>query len=145
MSKSKPPITITDTTAPFWEGVKHQRLMLQYDLQSQRYQFYPRPLSLFSEGPTEWREASGFGTLVAFTLTHFPAPGFDAELPYLEGLIKLDEGPRIFSPLTGASLHELIVGQRMRIVYGVGGHVFQFQPNTDFIDSTISFTSKDFT
>lgn len=140
---NKPPIIVTATSMPFWDGVKNHSLMLQYDLHSRSYQFYPRPLSLFSEGPLEWREASGRGTLAAFTLTHFPAPGFDAELPYLEGIIKLDEGPRIFAPLTGARLQDLVVGQRMRIVYGVGGHAFLFRPDAGSFDPSVPSTLKD--
>lgn len=139
---NKAPLIITATSAPFWEGVKNRRLMLQFDPKTGRYQFFPRPLSLSSEGPLEWREAGGWGTLVAFTLTHFPAPGFEANLPYLEGLVRLDEGARIFAPLTGACLQDLVVGQRMRIVYGGDGHPFQFRPDDGAIDSTASSISR---
>lgn len=120
---------VTDTTRPFWDGIAQQRLMLQFDPRSGRYQFYPRALSLWTEGPTEWREASGEGTLVAFTLTHFPAPGFTEKLPYLQGLIRLDEGPRIFANLSGATPEVLRVGQRMRIAFDESdGAPFTFRP-----------------
>lgn len=126
---SKPNLIITDSTRPFWEGIAAGRLMLQYDPRVGRYQFFPRALSLWSEGPLEWREASGEGTLAAATLTHFPAPGFADKLPYLQGVVRLDEGPRIFANLTGATLAELKVGQRMRIVYGQAGDApFLFRP-----------------
>jgi len=127
MSKSF--LIVTDTTRPFWDGIASGKLMLQYDPRVGRYQFYPRANSLWSEGPLEWREASGKGTLAAFTLTHFPAPGFIDKLPYLQGVVRLDEGPRIFTNLTGATLKQLYVGQRMRIFFGESGDVpFQFRP-----------------
>ena len=96
---TKPPVIETHTTAPFWEGVRKRKFMLQYDPKAERYQFFPRPISLHSDdGALEWRESKGAGVLAAFTLTYFPAPGFQAELPYLEGLVQLDEGPRVFAP-----------------------------------------------
>lgn len=122
-------LIVTETTRPFWDGIAAKRLMLQFDPRSGRYQFFPRPLSLWSEGPLEWREVKGEGTLAAVTLTHFPAPGFQDKLPYLQGVVRLDEGPRIFANITGATLGELKVGQRMRIVYGEGDDApFQFRP-----------------
>jgi len=131
---SKPPIVENITSAPFWDGVRKHKLMLQYDAKSQRYQFFPRPVSLYSnDGALEWRESKGTGTLVAFTLTHFPAPGFDAELPYLEGIIQLDEGPRVFAPIAHARYEALKVGMRMRVCWpqaAEGGHPFQFEAIT---------------
>jgi uncharacterized OB-fold protein len=127
---TKPPITINDTSEPFWAGVARHELLLQYDPASQRYQFYPRPISLYSTTALEWRAARGTGTLVAITKTHFAAPGFTDELPYLEGLIALDEGPRLFAPIVGTELAGLSPGQRMRVVWpaaDTGGHPFQFE------------------
>lgn len=122
-------LIVTDTTRPFWDGIAARKLMLQYDPRTGRYQFFPRPLSLSSEGPLQWREAKGEGTLAAVTRTHFPAPGFQDKLPYLQGVVRLDEGPRIFANIAGAALEELRVGQRMRIVYGADGDApFQFRP-----------------
>jgi uncharacterized protein len=121
-------LIVTKTSAPFWNGIVEKRLLMQYDPKAKRYQFFPRPISLHTTTPLEWREASGQGTLVAFTLTHFMARGFEERVPYLEGLVRLDEGPRIFAGLGGATLHDLRVGQRMKIVYDTGGHPFQFHP-----------------
>jgi len=129
---AKPPIVVTNTSAPFWEGVRERKLMLQYDPKAKRYQFFPRPISLYSSDPVlEWREAKGTGVLVAFTLTYFPAPGFDAEIPYLEGLVQLNEGPRVFAPIADARYETLKVGMRMRVRWpqsAGGGHPFQFEP-----------------
>jgi uncharacterized OB-fold protein len=126
----KPAVIITKTSAPFWEGIRAKKLLLQFDARTGRYQFFPRALSLSSEGPLAWREAKGEGTLVAFSRTYFPAAGFQHLLPYLEGLIRLDEGPRIFAPISGATMEQLAVGQRMRIAFAEGedAHPFEFRP-----------------
>lgn len=126
----KPPLIVTRTSEPFWKGIREQKLMLQFDPRTGRYQFFPRLLSLSSEGPLEWRESEGQGVLVAFTRTSFPAAGFQHLLPYLEGLVQLEEGPRVFAPIGGARLEELAVGQRMRVAFGNGedAHPFEFHP-----------------
>ncbi len=124
---ARPPLIINKTSAPFWEGVAQGRLMIQFDPQAGKFQFFPRALSLHTLAPLEWREASGLGTLVAFTLTHLATPGFEDQVPYLEGLVRLDEGPRVFTALAGATLEQLRVGQRMRVAFG-GRPPFHFQP-----------------
>lgn len=112
------PIIENQTSAPFWAGVREHRLMIQYDPVVQRYQFYPRPLSLYSAGSgLEWKEVEGKGSLAAFTLTHFPTPGFEAVTPYIEVLVQLDEGPLMFAPLQGTSYENLAVGQRVGIAW----------------------------
>jgi uncharacterized OB-fold protein len=110
--------------------VRARKLLLQFDPATGRHQFFPRALSLSSEGPLEWRESKGEGTLVAFTRTSFPAAGFQHLVPYLEGLVRLDEGPRIFAPIAGATLEQLSVGQRMRVAFSEGddAHPFEFRP-----------------
>ncbi len=117
MSK-KPALIIDETSRPFWEGVKQRKLLLQYDPKAGRFQFFPRPVSLYTnDAALEWRESKGVGMLVAYTLTYFRAPGFEEEIPYLEGIIQLDEGPCIFAPITGTTYEALAVGMRMRIAW----------------------------
>ncbi|MBX3636200.1 MAG: OB-fold domain-containing protein [Rubrivivax sp.] len=126
---NKPSITVTETSAPFWQGVKDKRLLLQYDPLARRHQFFPRPISLQGTGALEWRASRGEGKLVAFTETHFPAPGF--KTPYLEALIQLDEGPRLFTTVVGVVYADLRIGMRMRIVWpdaSESSDPFQFTP-----------------
>jgi uncharacterized OB-fold protein len=131
MKKPKPEIRPTDLSRPFWDGVAAGRLLLQYDPAAQRYQFYPRPLSLFGAGPLEWRPASGRGTLIAQKLCHAPAPGFDDEVPYLLGIVALEEGPRIFARIVNAEYAGLRIGQAMRLAWDdtrADRRLYQFEP-----------------
>ena len=118
MSESRTPIVETDLTRPFWQATKQRRFLLQYDPKADRYQFYPRPLSLYSTAPLVWREVKGEGTLIAHTLCHTPAPGFAALTPYILAIVQLAEGPRVFARVADAKYEELKVGQKMRIVWG---------------------------
>lgn len=126
-ASTRVPLIINKTSAPFWDGIARGKLLLQFDPEAGKYQFFPRAISLHSLAPLVWREASGLGTLAAFTLTHLATPGFKDQVPYLEALVRLDEGPRIFAALEGASLQDLRVGQRMRVAFG-GTHPFHFTP-----------------
>ena len=47
----------------------------------------------------EWVPLSGTCTLVTHTEVHFAPPQFQGEAPYLLGLAKLNEGPRVFAPI----------------------------------------------
>lgn len=130
---ARPAIRQTKMSAPFWEGIAQQRLLLQYDAKADRYQFYPRPVSLYSGAPLEWREASGYGKLVAFTECRSPAKGFESLGPYLVGVVKLDEGVKFFTRIVNASYDSLAIGQRMRVNWDPEGidALCRFEPAGD--------------
>jgi len=118
MSAERAPIVATELTRPFWQATKERRFLLQYDPTVDRYQFYPRQISLYSTAPPVWREAKGEGILVAHTLCHTPAPGFAELVPYILGIVRLVEGPRVFARVIDANYDNLRVGQKMRIAWG---------------------------
>ena len=132
MPREKPLPRPTDVTAPFWAATKQCKFLLQYDPRAGRYQFYPRPVSVFgTPGALEWREAKGTGKLIALTLCRAPAPGFEGEAPYLLGLVQLDEGPRVFARLVNVAPGVAAVGARMRIVWQDAGpdlKLYAFEP-----------------
>jgi uncharacterized protein len=59
---------------------------------------------------------SGKGKLHSFSIAHIAPPGLTA--PYLVAWVNLDEGPRIFSQITGCEIDEkaLQIGQRLEFV-----------------------------
>ncbi len=53
---------------PFWDGAKDKKLMLQFCPKAGKYQFYPRPVSVYTGSrELEWREASGKRKIYAFS------------------------------------------------------------------------------
>ncbi len=47
-------------------------------------------------------DASGLGVVYSFTRTHIAHhPAFTDRLPFLGGIVELEEGPRLFAPLLG--------------------------------------------
>jgi uncharacterized OB-fold protein len=83
-------------TRPFWEAAKQHKLMLQFCKDTNQYQWFPRPVSIYSgKRNLEWREASGRGTLYTWTNTLVPWPGHEDRVPYICALVDLEERVRI--------------------------------------------------
>ena len=83
-----------------------------------KYQFYPRSISIFTGRKNlEWREVSGKGTLYSFTDIHVAPPGFEDLAPYMIGVIELDEGVRMMTPLQGITMDDAQLGMRMKICW----------------------------
>ena len=100
---------------PFWEGAREKKLMLQYCPAAGQYQFYPRPVSVFTgRRDLEWREVSGRGKVFSFTVARIGRPPFAEHTPYLIATVELDEGVNIVSNLVGCSLDQVAIGMRVR-------------------------------
>jgi len=70
----------------------------------------PRPICLTCKGDEmEWKEMSGKGTLVAFTVIGVgPMPmieaGYGRDKPYCVGIVQVREGPRIGAQIVGVDV-----------------------------------------
>ncbi|HEY6040850.1 MAG TPA: Zn-ribbon domain-containing OB-fold protein [Anaerolineae bacterium] len=58
----------------------------------------------------------GEGELYSYTTLTQPPAGFEDQVPYSIGLIKLDEGPMVEAQLTDVNPEDLAVGLRMEMV-----------------------------
>lgn len=83
---------------PFWEGTRDHRLMLPWCVDEARAFWPPAPVSPFTGGPVEWREAAGDG-LVESVVVYRRAfqQSFASLLPYGIALVALDAGPRLLA------------------------------------------------
>ncbi len=105
-------------TAPFWEGVAKGEYRLQRCRDTGRFQYPPRPVSLYTgRRNLEWVTASGRGRLYAWTLTRSAWPGHEARVPYLCALVDLDEGVRVLGNLVDVPVESLQAGMAMTLVY----------------------------
>lgn len=125
--RPRPAPTPTNITQPFWDGAKEHRFMLQYDPEADRFQFYPRAISVYTgKRNLEWREASGKGHIYSYTETHIPARGFEGSEPYLIALVELDEGVRLMGLLHNCSADEVSIGMRVRICWDTINEDFEY-------------------
>lgn len=104
-------------TQPFWTGLRERRLDLQRCTDCGRHVFYPRGLcpGCWSRN-LEWETVSGLGRLYAFTIVQQAmVGGFEDEVPYIVGLVELDEGPRMMARIVGVAPDPRVVGVGMAL------------------------------
>jgi uncharacterized OB-fold protein len=94
MKPTLPPFADVDS-APFWEGVRSHRLLVQRCRDCGRLLFPARPICAHCAGSAlEWVPVSGRGTVISWVVTHqvFNKLFADA-VPYTTVLVQLEEQP----------------------------------------------------
>lgn len=88
-------------TAPFWDGCRKHKLLLQRCGECASWRFPPRPrCPSCTSDSFRWEPASGRGTVASYTICHPPVlPAFADRVPYNVIVVELDEGPFIVSNL----------------------------------------------
>src|SRR3546814_14530527 len=89
------PVPVVDAdSAPYWEGAKAGRLMIQKCRETGGTFLYSRRL-VPSSGEADWIEASGDGEIYSWTVARRPAgPAFKGDVPYVIASVTLAEGAR---------------------------------------------------
>lgn len=107
---------INKANKPFWEGIKDEKFLLQECNTCSEVFFPPRILcpECLSDD-LKHIESKGMGTLYAFTEIRAKLPGI--KVPYIIGLIELDENPGRFLTRIDATYETLKIGQRMKVKY----------------------------
>jgi hypothetical protein len=124
MSEEKTQRTLPKTglfvdTEPFWKGTERGELMLQYCPDTEQFQMFPRPVSMYSgRRELEWRAVSGRGTIYARTIVRVPAPGLDASrLPLSLVTVELEEGVRILGNVLDRDPETVAIGQQVELAW----------------------------
>ena len=130
---AKPVPVPDDISAPFFDGAREGRLMLQHCAACARWSFPVRercPHCL--AGKLGWRAASGRGILYTFAIMHqVMNPGFAAEMPYNVSQIDLAEGVRMVANVVGIPNQQLRIGMAVEAVFeevGAGVSIPKFRP-----------------
>lgn len=112
------PPRVTPETAKFWEGLDVGELRTKRCDSCDRLMFPPKivcPYCLKSD-KLEWYVLGGLGSLESFTEV-WAAPGyFTSQIPYVLGIVRLDEDLRILSRIAD-SYESLDVNARVEIVF----------------------------
>lgn len=114
----------SELTRPFWEGCRQGELRVQRCDDCGRRFFTPLPAcpACLSRN-WAWVASSGAGTLYSFTVVRRPARP-DRPVPYVIGLIDLDEGWTMMSNVVDCDPDRLRCGARVAV---------RFQPLSDEI------------
>lgn len=115
---SHPLPTPTPVSQPFWDAAKQHRLSMQRCHDCEQMVFTPRELCPgCMSSDLDWVDLSGRGRVYTYTLIQQAAhPYFQDKVPYLYGVVLLDEGPRMFTNFLMD--HDAIeIGQRVQAVF----------------------------
>jgi uncharacterized OB-fold protein len=105
-------------TKPFWEATRERKLLLQYDPRNGKYQFYPRPVSIYDGRPgLEWRQASGQGEIFTYTIAVRARPPFQGHEPFAIGVVTLEEGVNIMANIVHCTREELRIGLKVKLCW----------------------------
>ena len=85
----------------YYEGLRRGELLIQTCAECGKDSMYPRERCPFCHAAAlAWKRSSGRGQLYSFTVQRAGAPiGFEDELPYALGVIRLDEGVQVLARL----------------------------------------------
>lgn len=118
VSRPVPPPDLYVHSKPFWDGARAGKLMLQFCKDTNRFQHYPRPVSIYTGSRNlEWREASGKGQIYACTTVRVPGPGLQGRLPLSVATIELDEGVRMIANIIESHPDEVEIGCRVELLW----------------------------
>jgi uncharacterized OB-fold protein len=104
----------------FYDGCARGELWMQRCVDTGKFQFYPRPCSIYTGGEVEWVKCAGRGTVHTFTVIrrNYPEPYFVPYTPYVVAIIDLEEGVRMMSNVTGCALEDVKIGLRVGVYFG---------------------------
>ena len=108
-----------EMSAPFFQGAREGKLMLQHCAGCAAWSFPVRERCphCFAAKLT-WRQASGRGSLYTFTIMHqIMNPGFASAVPYNVAQIDLEEGVRMISNVVGIDNRALTPGMKLQAVF----------------------------
>jgi uncharacterized OB-fold protein len=119
MSGNLPAPVVNADSAPYWQGARDNKLLLQRCSDCGTLRFFPRYLCTeCGSDDTGWVEATGRGTVHSFTVVHRAAfPEFQERTPYVVALIDLEEGPRMMSNIVGADSLEVEIGDAVTVEF----------------------------
>ena len=106
---AKPIPTPSEDSGPYWEAARNHELKLQQCRKCSAFRFPPAEVcSECTSEAYDWKPVSGKGRVFSFVIYHRAYhPGFQDEIPYVVGVIELDEGARMLSNVIGCKPEEV--------------------------------------
>jgi uncharacterized protein len=118
----KPRPRPTPVTAPYWDALRSERIVLQRCGDCDGWVHYPRSrCSHCLSDALSWHEVSGRASVYTFSVARQPtARPFADEVPQIIAVVELEEGPRLTTTLVGTEPGDVQVGQRVEPVFDHG-------------------------
>jgi uncharacterized OB-fold protein len=126
------PIKPMSFSKPYWDGTREKKLVIQYCKDAKKYQFFPRPTSIYTgKRNLEWREVKGEGFVYSWTITRRTRPPFRGHEPFAIAMVEIDEGVRIMADLVNVTEDQIKIGLRVKPYWhpmADGHHVLMYTP-----------------
>jgi uncharacterized protein len=109
----------TTESQPFWDALARHELVVQRCGSCGRFFFPPsnRCQHCWSDD-VAWEPVSGRGRLYSFTVFHRAyAAELADQLPYVVGVVELDEGPRLITNVVGCAPGDVRVDLPVEVVF----------------------------
>lgn len=107
-NRSYPPVTTNPEVQPYWDGARAGKLLIKHCTACDKPHFYPRAICPHCMSDrTEWKEASGKGTLYTYTVMR------RTKEPYAIAFVTLAEGISMMTNIVDCDLDELRIGQKV--------------------------------
>jgi uncharacterized protein len=105
-------------TAPFWQGTRESRLLVQKCANCGYLRWPPGPACPECLSPeAAWTPVRPSGTLVTYCVYRRAfSPAFAGDVPYAVGYVELDDGPRMYAAMVG-ELAALQCGRPVHAVF----------------------------
>jgi uncharacterized OB-fold protein len=131
VAREVPPVR--SFSRPYWEASREKKIVIQYDPKVGRYQFFPRPNSIYTGSRAmEWREVSGKGEVFSYTLTRRGRGPFQGKEPYLVATVTLDCGVNVMGNLVHVAADEVKIGLKVKPFWAPlpnGMNLLMFEPD----------------
>lgn len=113
------PLPVPDVdSAPYWNGCKDHRLLLQRCDACASFRFPAGPVCpSCNSREARWIPASGRGTVFSWIVVRHPVPAevYGSDVPYTVALIDLEEGVRMASNVVGCEPEALRAGMPVSV------------------------------
>ncbi len=109
------------TTRPFWDAARNERFVMPRCRDCERYVWYPEERCPMCGGERiAWVGVSGRGRLFSWAeVKHLLHPPYEGQLPYVSGLISLEEAPyvRYVTRIVDCEPADLSIDMPMEVVF----------------------------
>lgn len=118
-SYTKPLPPKDEDHAPFWQGALRREVVMQRCSACGTYRFpASRYCASCCSDASAWMPVSGRGVIESYCLFHqVYFESFAADVPYNVALVRLDEGPRLFTNIVGVRNEDLRIGAAVVAVF----------------------------
>jgi uncharacterized OB-fold protein len=116
---AKPLPVPSPESEPFWEACRRHELVLQRCSGCGSFWFPPGAICPRCHSESwNWAPTSGLGIVYSFAVVHrVYHPGFADTVPYVVGVVELQEGPRLPTAIVGAPIGDIRCDMPVEVVF----------------------------